>query len=204
MSKRYSADHLDNEKSDPHEGSSLKWINVPLMLLSLFVGFGITYLTLQTDGFAPDVGDKRGSARVAAEKPPADSEVDSELGARLYKKHCQACHQADGKGLGQAFPPLDGSAWVQEEPKRLAAILLHGINGEIEVLGQTYQGAMPAFKTQLSDQEVAAVASYVRGSWSNRAAPIDDAVVEAVREETAERSSPWEGQQELEQYPSGS
>ena len=80
-------------------------------------------------------------------------------------------------------------------PRILVNILLHGINGELEVMGVAYKGAMPAFK-QLSDAELAAVSSYVRAEWSNKAAPIAPALFEAERKASS-RTAPFAGGVEL-------
>lgn len=189
MNTAYPADSLGRERPDPVEASSLTWINVPLVLLSLFLGFGMTYLGLRTPDTRLAGGDTRSAA--AADAAPAIS------GDKLYSTHCQACHQPDGGGLGNAFPPLDGSEWVAGPPEKLAGIVLHGINGQITVKGQKFQGAMPTFKDKLSSAEIAAVATFVRGAWSNRAEPVSTEIVERVRKETAGRSGPYQGEADL-------
>lgn len=200
MNNHYEADLIEREKNDPTEAASVKFLNVPLILLSMFFGFGISYLGMQTDSVDFSQGDSRTSAAVNA--PVSTGEEDLfEVGARLYKKNCQACHQATGAGLGAAFPPLDGSEWVTQDPETVSAILLHGVSGEIEVKGQTFKGAMPAFGEKLSNEEIAAIATYVRGSWSNKASPVDTQLVEKVAQATSERSSPWKGGAELKEQP---
>lgn len=79
-------------------------------------------------------------------------------GEKLYAANCVACHQATGKGVPGAFPALDGSAVVTGEKGAQIGILLNGKN------------AMPAWKSTLSDTEIAAVITYTRNSWSNKAA----------------------------------
>jgi cytochrome c oxidase subunit 2 len=79
----------------------------------------------------------------------------TERGAKVYAANCQACHQANGQGLKPAFPALDGSKVVMDKPAQIA-ILLNG------------KGAMPAWK-QLSDVELAAVATFTKNSWGNKA-----------------------------------
>ena len=74
----------------------------------------------------------------------------------------------------------------------LANILLHGITGEIEVEGQKFNGQMPAC-AQLSDAELAGVASYIRSSWSNKSEPIDASVFATERKAGAARTTPFEG-----------
>ena len=94
-------------------------------------------------------------------------------GEGLFVANCSACHQRNGQGIPQAFPALAGDALVQDDPRRIAAVLLNG------------RGGMPAFKAQLSDEQIAAVASYVRGAWGNHADPVPAGLVTAVRTEAA-------------------
>ena len=76
-------------------------------------------------------------------------------------------------------------------------ILLHGLNGSIEVAGATYSGSMPAFGEQMSDAELAAVLSFIRGEWGNAASAVDASVVEAARKLSSGRDAPWNGIAEL-------
>lgn len=193
MSKRYQADLIASEKPDPHESASVKFLAVPFTLWLALSVFGIGYLATQTKHTLIADGDKR------SPKPTAVSgaTVDPQLGANLYKTHCQACHQVTGAGVGTAFPPLVGSEWVLGDGETVAAIVLHGISGEIEVSGKTYKGVMPPFKSRLSAEDVAAVATYVRTSWGNQAEPVSIELVESVLQQTAERKSPWKGGAEL-------
>ena len=112
-------------------------------------------------------------------------------GARIYAATCQACHQASGLGLPNQFPPLVGSDWVNGSEERLVMIVLHGIVGEIDVEGEAFNGAMPTWGPTFKDEELAAVASYVRRSWGNKAAPISSATVTRVRLKYATRTKPW-------------
>lgn len=117
-------------------------------------------------------------------------------GKAIFAAQCAACHQATGKGLPGVFPPLDGADWVQGDPRLLTNILLHGITGEITVNGTKFSGAMPSF-AQLSDGELAAVASFVRNNWSNKAEPIAPDFVAQERQAGAERKTPFEGEATL-------
>lgn len=82
------------------------------------------------------------------------------VGAQVYTTVCAACHQADGRGLSGAFPPLVDNPNVSDADY-LASVIVGGREGEITVGGETYNGVMPAFST-LSDDEVAAVVAYVQ------------------------------------------
>ena len=168
-----------------------------LLLLFVFSGlifFGGIYMTRYSAGFSalafnetvhPGEGGE-GEARL----PPGPLVV----GGRLYTQNCVVCHQGTGQGLASVFPPLDGSEWVTGSEQRPIRILLHGLGGEIEVKGATYNGIMPAFGPSTlnwSDEDIAAVLSYVRQEWSNAADPISPETVASVRAETADRTAAW-------------
>ena len=154
--------------------------------------WGAAYI-VTTGPYGPSItGDKRTLADLAGPAPGTAGVAD---GKKVFAVNCVACHQATGKGLPGVFPPLDGSEWVTAEPRTIVNILLHGVNGEMEVMGATYKGAMPAFK-QLSDAELAAVATYVRAEWSNKAGPITPQVFEAERKAST-RTTPFAGGAEL-------
>ena len=110
-------------------------------------------------------------------------------GRRLYA-HCMGCHQPNGRGLPPVYPPLDESPFVTESPERLARILLHGLQGKIEVAGQTYNQAMPAAPFK-NDADIAAVMTYIRQAWDNNADPVDAAMVTRIRKDSQNRNQPW-------------
>lgn len=152
-----------------------------------FVVWGAAYFYMQVDAPA-DAGDSRTPMALAGSGP-----VD---GATVYAGNCVACHQGTGLGLAGAFPPLDGSGWVNAEPELLAQILLHGIQGEMIVLGNVYNGVMPSM-AHLSDEELAAVSTYVRSAWSNTSEGMDAALYAEQRERFDAARGPWAGGAEL-------
>jgi mono/diheme cytochrome c family protein len=93
-----------------------------------------------------------------------------EAGSRVYAANCVACHQAAGTGVPAAFPPLAGH--VPELLKRadgrsyVGKVLLFGLEGEINVNGNAFAGAMPAWSA-LSDNDIADVLNYVSNAWDN-------------------------------------
>ena len=112
-------------------------------------------------------------------------------GEAIYMTRCMSCHQTDGAGIAGVFPPLDGTDWVVGDKGRLIRIVLDGMMGETEVQGVVYSGSMPPWKTFLSDEEVAAVLTYVRSAWENEASAVTPQEVSLVRKATADRTSAW-------------
>lgn len=112
-------------------------------------------------------------------------------GAKIYAATCAACHQPNGLGTPGQFPPLAGSEWVTGSEERLVRIILHGLVGEIEVEGETFTGAMPTWGPTFKDEELAAVATYVRRSWGNTAPPVARVTVTRVRLAHLGRRAPW-------------
>lgn len=108
------------------------------------------------------------------------------LGQEVYHRdaHCHACHLPTGKGLEGAVPPLENSLWVTGTPERLIKLSLYGLQGPIEVNGLKFDGQVPMtpFGGLLSDNELAAVLTFVRNSFGNKANPITPADIKKVRE----------------------
>jgi mono/diheme cytochrome c family protein len=112
-------------------------------------------------------------------------------GERIYANNCASCHQASGQGIPGAFPPVVPSEWVTGAPETLTRILLHGLQGPIEVAGQVYNGAMPAWKDLLKDEEIAAVATYLRQLGANSAPAVSVEEVSTLRARHSDRTTMW-------------
>ena len=97
--------------------------------------------------------------------PPMSSAVaDAADGQATYDQLCQACHQAGATGLPGAFPPLAGNPSIEDDGY-FEGVISNGLQGEIVVLGETYNGNMPAFP-QLSDTDIADLLAYLRSLGS--------------------------------------
>ncbi len=120
-----------------------------------------------------------------------------QAGQQLYTTVCAACHLPNGGGNAAVAPPLAGSDWVSGPPERLARVVLHGLYGPIEVSGQKWNLHMPGLGATglFDDEKIAAVLSYIRRAWGNAAAPIEPALVAAVRKETDGRTLPWRAEE---------
>lgn len=99
----------------------------------------------------------------------------------VYSTYCVACHQANGKGDGNRFPPLEQSDWVNYNTPRLINVILNGLKGPVMVKGQSYNEVMPAHGSFLSDAQVAEVLTYIKSNFNNLPEVVTPAQVAAVR-----------------------
>jgi mono/diheme cytochrome c family protein len=107
---------------------------------------------------------------------PAWAQEPKELlqeGRQVFEETCAACHRGSGEGLPGTFPALKGNAFVTGDPTPVVATVLNGRQGQM--------GKMPSWRDTLNDQQVAAVVSYIRQAWSNKAAPVTAALAGKIR-----------------------
>jgi len=117
------------------------------------------------------------------------------LGRQKYLSSCAGCHGSDGKGVARMGPPLAGSEWVTENETRLALILLHGMEGPLEIAGKVYDApeilpVMPSHST-MDDGSIAAILTYIRNEWGNQASPVSGRLVGTTRHLNQGRVYPW-------------
>jgi len=106
---------------------------------------------------------------------------DAAKGAALYSANCAACHLASGEGVPGAFPPLKGSGVVnKDDATKHIRIVLDGMQGG-KAGGVVYRSIMPPFAAVLSDEDIADIVDYERGSWGNHGKPVTAAQVAAER-----------------------
>ena len=144
-------------------------------------------------------------AAVATELKGTDRELYTK-GKEIYARDgfCGTCHQPDGKGLPAAgFPPLTGTKWVTGSEERIIKIVLNGLYGPIEVDGKKLNGQVPmtAFGRMLKDDEIAAVITYVRNSFGNKASVVTPEQVRKVREATTAKTGFYTAEELLKSHP---
>lgn len=100
--------------------------------------------------------------------------------SEIYNTYCVSCHQADGNGDGNRFPPIAGSEWVTGDPKRLILVMLQGLEGPVTVKGKKYNNVMPSHAF-LNDDDIAEVLTYIRQNFGNDAEEIKPVDVYAIR-----------------------
>lgn len=102
-------------------------------------------------------------------------------GKKIYETRCLVCHQADGGGVPNMNAPLDGATnVVGNDIARMVRIIKKGYNEKVALDGFYYSNAMTA-NPDLSDEEIANVLTYIRGSWSNKAKKVTIAEVKAAK-----------------------
>ena len=189
-------DHQNNKFEGGGEGTETNrplspWLVGSFMLALCWGGF---YLAFNSGGFRQDVYETNvvnwagGGAQAAA---PVDPKV---IGKRLYTQNCVVCHQSTGLGVAGQFPPLVGSEWVNSDSKHgdnhLVMLMLNGLQGSMQVLGGSYNNAMPQWK-QLTDDQIAAILTYIRSDWGNKGDAIDPTFVATIRKEQAAQNEAW-------------
>jgi len=126
-------------------------------------------------------------------------------GQKIYYRegHCVTCHQPNGKGLDPAFPSIEKSPWVTQDADRLIKLAMYGLMGPMEINGKKYDGQVPMtpFAGMLNNDEMAAVLTFVRNSFGNKAAAITPAQVEKVRAANPGRVNFYKVEDLLKEHP---
>jgi mono/diheme cytochrome c family protein len=177
--------------SAPLNDSAAKDSAVPIWLivvLFLLVYWGAVYFDEHGGWFDSQVYTPYVSAEQLKDFQVSGGENPFERGRKLYTSTCFVCHGPNGLGAPGTFPPLAGSDWVNEpQPGRMIRIVLQGFSGPgLKVNGQPFNtgSAMVPWASALSDDDIAAIITYVRGNkeWGNHAGPVTPEQVHAIRD----------------------
>ena len=140
--------------------------------------FIILLLTLNC--FAINANAQKGTKKKAAVQAKPTGIGSAANGGVLYTKYCLSCHQNDGGGVQNMYPPLIKTTYVLGDKVRLSKILLNGFSERVEIDGETYSNVMPSFN-YLKDKEIADILTYVRSNFGNKATGVSTAEVAKVR-----------------------
>jgi mono/diheme cytochrome c family protein/glucose/arabinose dehydrogenase len=135
----------------------------------------------------------KGKAGQAIAEVTALTDAEQKLfaaGKEQYPLICGACHQPTGLGLEGLAPPLVESDWATGSPERVARIVLQGVRGPLNVKGKVWELEMPPVNV-LSDDEIAALLTYIRREWGHTASPITPGYIAKVRQATESREEAW-------------
>ncbi|MBV9129606.1 MAG: cytochrome c [Verrucomicrobia bacterium] len=166
---------------------------IPVWLIGV-IGLGIfwagAYLFSFSGGFKSDVFDFEPKFGVVGGAiGPPDPKV---VGKALFSANCITCHQANGQGVPGQYPPLAGSdVELGAATNHLIAIELKGLQGPVTVEGKPFNNSMQAWEGQYTDQQLAAIMTYVRSDWGNNAPPITADMVKQIRDEFKDRKEQW-------------
>ena len=171
---------------------------VMLFVLSGCVLFAATYLNRYSGHFDSSIYNEN---VLPTKGVPAEVKVDPvALGKRLFNTpgYCVTCHQANGMGVPATYPPLAGSEWVNGSEDRLIRIVLYGLQGSVHVEGKDFNATvMPVFGQvsgsgfNLSDDKIAAVLTYIRQEWGNKAGPVAAEDVSKIRAAVGQDHKSW-------------
>jgi len=181
---------IQREKREPRVG--LEPLSIWLIAvygLALFTGGA--YLGRFSGNFS---GDSLDIAYIPSKKTgpgggaegPAKELTPAERGKKIFAANCQTCHQGNGQGVPGQYPPLAGSEFTNGGSRRMAMIVMKGLQGPVKVKGQQYGSAvMQPWDKTLTDQKIADVMTYERSDWGNQASPVTAEQIAALRKELA-------------------
>ena len=166
------------------------WIIVVTLAL---ISFGGLYLDSHGGWFDKNVyAPYQSSAQLESFQPRSGAAEAMARGKGVYESVCGICHNSDGTGKPGQAPALAGSEWVTSKGiNRLAHIPLAGVAGAIKVGGKDWNLNMAAMGAALPDEDVAAVLTYIRSSWGNKAEAVTADDVKKVRAEIGKSPQPY-------------
>lgn len=174
------------------------WIVIVFALVFYWVQL---FLDSSVAAFQPHVSPAWTDAATLAKAQPYDPTVAMmALGKAKYETTCAGCHQSTGAGSPGVAPPLAGSEWVTTAGVgRAVRIVFNGVKGPIEVAGKQYNmnPMLPGLGYTMTHAELAALLSYVRNSWGNKAPFVTEEQVTRVFEKIKDRSEQWTAEELL-------
>jgi mono/diheme cytochrome c family protein len=182
---------IQREKREPRVG--LEPLSIWLIAVyGLAIFAGGAYLGRYSGNFSGDGLDPMMGPPQAKKGGPSNEAVTvAELtphdrGKKIFAANCQTCHQANGEGVPGQYPPLAGSEFTNGGSRRMAMIVMKGLQGPVKVKGQNYGTAvMQPWDKTLTDQKIADVITYERSEWGNNASPVTAEQIAALRKELA-------------------
>lgn len=180
---------LRQAHSAEHKEPSGHRIGMPIGLALAFAAVAYLsgiYLDRYSAHFSPLAYNEAAPAPGAAALAPKPVDPVA-LGKKQFAAACVTCHQANGLGVPGTYPPLVGSEWVTGSEERVIRIVLHGLNQEIKVGDKVFNGVMPSFGKvpgsgyNWRDDQVAAVITYIRQEWGNKAPAVTAEKVAEIR-----------------------
>jgi mono/diheme cytochrome c family protein len=151
------------------------------------IAAAITYIRTSWGNKGTRVAENQVAAlnRSTTSRPPAQSRssapVNVAAGESLYVTNCSGCHGVSGEGAVNIAPPLAKNPYVAGSATSLIRAVTDGLVGPVKEKGATWNGSMPAWRGTLTNAQIAAVLTYIRGSWGNSAAAVTEKQVSSTR-----------------------
>lgn len=178
-------DHLHDEDEPKVRHGSIYLPMWLVGLLGLLLYWSFNYIDAHGGDYNELIYEPfRSTNQLASFLPTDETAIEMKQGAIVYGNVCAACHQPNGGGNPAQAPPLAGSEWVLAAgPNRLARIPMCGLSGPIKAAGKEFNGNMPALAAQglMTDEQLAAVLTFVRNSWGNKAARVTVEDIKKIR-----------------------
>src|ERR1700745_1740006 len=183
---------VQREKREPRVGREPLSIWL-IAVYGLAVFFGGAYLGRYSGNFNGEALDPYGGEPQTMKKvtglqgPGQVAEcAPHNRGKKVFSSNCQTCHQANGVGVSGQYPPLAGSEFTTGGSRRMAMIVMKGVQGPVTVKGQQFGAAvMQPWDKTLTDKQIADVMTYERSEWGNNASPVAPEQIAAFRKELA-------------------
>jgi mono/diheme cytochrome c family protein len=188
-SKRPVLGEAGSEPAGAARGTTVPIWLIVLMFVLLY--WGAVYFDQHGAWFNPRVYRPYQSFAELESFQPKSEGMDLARGRMLFETICALCHGVDGAGKPGQAPPLAGSEWAQGNPERMLRIPLYGLAGPVSVKGQDWNLSMPAMGAALSPEDLAAVVSYIRSSWGNKASAVTAEQVSAIKAKVGAHAQPF-------------
>ena len=132
------------------------------------------------DVYLPEGSGARVAEQLSKAPPAAKDKAERiKAGEAVFANNCQACHQANGAGIPDAFPPLAKSDYLNADKTRAIKVVTGGLEGKLTVNGAAFNGVMPSW--DLPDEDIANVMTYIYSKWGNSGLEVRPAEVQANR-----------------------
>jgi len=113
---------------------------------------------------------------------PAPDQAKMEKGEKIFSTYCVTCHQKTGEGMPGVFPPLAKSDYlVNNDKNTIISSVVNGLNEPTVINGVKYTTPMPPIPPNYTDEDVAAVITYVLNTWGNPGGEVTAEEVKAAR-----------------------
>jgi mono/diheme cytochrome c family protein len=183
---------VQREKREPRVGAEPLSIWL-IAIYGLAIFFGGAYLGRYSGNFIGGGLDPMGAPpapkKAGGGGPGGGEQVElspRDRGKKIFAANCQTCHQANGLGVPGQYPPLAGSEFTNGGSRRMAMIVLKGLQGPVTVKGQQFGTAvMQPWDRTLTDKQISEVMTYERSEWGNNASAVTPEQIAAMRKELA-------------------